>query len=157
LQERERAYGVYGDVYPTQDTVYGRVQYVINKIYTLLQQANNLTCKLLFVTPHCVGKYNYIDVDGYGEYPTGTGRTLELMVGHIKTCANKNNIRALDLWHDSGIGKNTWNIYTKSTTATITPPGGSTAPYPANGNQVLLNDAGYKLVGEMIAGELNLM
>lgn len=157
MNERSLTYGLLGDLYPSQNTLYGRMQYVINKIYSLLKTANNLTCKILIVTPHCCGKYNYIDVDGYGEYPAATGQTLEKLVNNLKTCANYNNLRVVDLWHNSGVGKNTWSVYMASAVATITPPGGSTAPYPANGDQVHFNDTGYALIGQIIGEEMNML
>jgi hypothetical protein len=77
MNERATPYGVQGDLAPAQNTIWGNMQYAINTIYDLLTASNNLDCKLLVVTPHCAGKYPYVDVDGYGEYPAGTGQTLE--------------------------------------------------------------------------------
>ena len=47
---RKMPYGESGDLYPEQKTVRGCIQYVINRIYEELAAADNLTCKLLFVT-----------------------------------------------------------------------------------------------------------
>lgn len=150
--ERHMIYGGIGDVYPTNNTLAGKVQYVINSIYSLLEQANNLTCKLLFITPHCVGTYGYVNVDGYGEYPTGTGRTLEGISETIKKIAQYNNIEVLDLWHNSGIGKFTWDIYCAKT------PASATAPYPDNVDLVHLNaSAGYPHLGTLIANKIKTM
>lgn len=150
--ERHMIYGGIGDVYPTNNTLAGKVQYVINSIYSLLEQANNLTCKLLFITPHCVGTYGYVNVDGYGEYPTGTGRTLEGISETIKKIAQYNNIEVLDLWHNSGIGKFTWDIYCAKT------PASATAPYPDNVDLVHLNaPAGYPHLGTLIANKIKTM
>lgn len=156
MNERATTYGTLGDVYPTQDTLFGRMQYVINSLYSLLNQANNLKCKILVVLPHCPGKYGYIDVDGYGEYPSGTGQTLEKLVNNLKMCAQYNNLRVVDLWHDSGIGKNTWKVYASSSTPTLTTPD-NTLPFPNNADQLHLNDTGYALVGQIIAEEMNRM
>ena len=150
--ERHMIYGGIGDVYPTNNTLAGKVQYVINSIYSLLEQANNLTCKLLFITPHCVGTYGYVNIDGYGEYPTGTGRTLEGISETIKKIAQYNNIEVLDLWHNSGIGKFTWDIYCAKT------PASATAPYPDNVDLVHLNtSAGYPYLGTLIANKIKTM
>ncbi|MFQ9543872.1 MAG: hypothetical protein ACLR02_02480 [Clostridium sp.] len=150
--ERHMAYGEIGDVYPTKNTLAGKVQYVINSIYSLLEQADNLTCKLLFITPHCVGTYGYVNIDGYGEYPLGTGRTLEGISNIIKKVAEYNNIEVLDLWHNSGIGKFTWDIYCAKT------PASATAPYPDNVDLVHLNaSAGYPHLGTLIANKIKTM
>lgn len=150
--ERHMAYGEIGDVYPTNNTLAGKVQYVINSIYSLLEQADNLTCKLLFITPHCVGTYGYVNIDGYGEYPLGTGRTLEGISNIIKKVAEYNNIEVLDLWHNSGIGKFTWDIYCAKT------PASATAPYPDNVDLVHLNaSVGYPHLGTLIANKIKTM
>ena len=150
--ERHMTYGEIGDVYPTNNTLAGKVQYVINSIYSLLEQADNLTCKLLFITPHCVGTYGYVNGDGYGEYPTGTGRTLEGISDTIKKIANYNNIPVKDLWHESGINKFTWNIYCAKT------PASATAPYPDNVDLVHLNaSVGYPHLGTLIANKIKTM
>lgn len=156
MNERDTTFGVLGDVYPTNNTLYGRLQYVINKLYSLLQTANNLTCKIILVTPHCCGKYGYNDVDGYGEYPTSSGQTLEKLANNIVTCGNYNNLRVVDLWHKSGVGKNTWNVYMASSTATLGTPIPAN-PYPNNADQVHFNDTGYALIGGVIAAEMNLL
>lgn len=150
--ERHMSYGEIGDVYPTNNTLAGKVQYVINSIYSLLEQADNLTCKLLFITPHCVGAYGYVNIDGYGEYPLGTGRTLEGISNIIKKVAEYNNIEVLDLWHNSGIGKFTWDIYCAKT------PASATAPYPDNVDLVHLNaSVGYPHLGTLIANKIKTM
>ena len=150
--ERHMAYGEIGDVYPTKNTLAGKVQYVINSIYSLLEQADNLTCKLLFITPHCVGTYGYVNIDGYGEYPLGTGRTLEGISNIIEKVAEYNNIEVLDLWHNSGIGKFTWDIYCAKT------PASATAPYPDNVDLVHLNaSVGYPHLGTLIANKIKTM
>lgn len=111
MNERSTPYGAIGDVYPTNNTLQGKLQYVINKLYDLLATAGNTTCKILIVTPHCAGKYSWIDADGYAEYPVGSGQTLELLSTHIKTLGNYNNLPVVDLWHESGIGKRTWSVF----------------------------------------------
>lgn len=156
MNERSTTFGVLGDLYPTNNTLYGRLKYVINKLYNLLQTANNLTCKIMLVTPHCAGKYGYIDVDGYGEYPAASGQTLEKLANNIVTCGNYNNLRVVDLWHKSGVGKNTWSAYMASSTATLATPDNS-LPYPNNADQLHFNDTGYALIGGVIAGEMNLL
>ncbi len=113
--DRGKEDGEIGDCYDpsneTNNNIVGVVQYAINRIYEELKKANNLNCKILIATPHCVGKYNYVDANGYEEYPTNSGRTMETMCNIIKGVANHNNIHVCDLWHNSGINKFTWGIY----------------------------------------------
>lgn len=155
MNERSTAYGVKGDLYPAQSTIWGKMQYVINTIYDLLTQADNLNCKILIVSPHCAGKYQYVDYDGYEEYPVGSGQTLEFLANTIKTIAQYNNCQCVDLWHDSGIGRYTWSVYTASATPTSeteTIPG---SPYPYNNDQLHLSDIGYERIGTLIAESIN--
>ena len=109
--ERHREYGQIGDLYPSQNTIMGMMQYQINRIYEELTKANNLNCKILIATPHCAGKYSYIDADGYEQFPADSGRTMQTLSNTIKEICNYNNIPVCDLWHNSGINKFTWNIY----------------------------------------------
>ncbi|MGN6714562.1 MAG: SGNH/GDSL hydrolase family protein [Anaerocolumna jejuensis] len=107
--------GIPGECYSPENntgiTIAGMMQYCINRIYEELRKAENLSCRLLIVTPHCAGRYPYIDADGYGEFPAGTGRTMESLSGRMKEVAQRNNIAVCDLWHNSGINKYTWSIY----------------------------------------------
>jgi hypothetical protein len=143
-------------IYPSSNTLFGKMQYAITTIYNLLVAANNLTCKILVVVPHCPGKYGYIDVDGYGEYPVGTGQTLEKLVNNLITSANYNNLRVVDLWHKSGVGRNTWSVYMASSSPTLGTPNPSQT-YPNNADQVHFNNTGYALIGQIIAEEMNML
>lgn len=101
----------YSPVNEAEPTIAGMTQYCINRIYEELTNADNLTCQLLFVTPHCAGRYPYIDEDGYGEYPYHSGYTMETLSDTIKNVAQSNNLPVLDLWHNSGINKFTWSVF----------------------------------------------
>lgn len=113
--DRGKKDGEVGDCYKTdgsgQSTIAGIIQYTINRIYEILAQANNLTCKVLYATPHCPGRYPYIDANGYEEYPTGSGQTMESLSGTIVAVGNHNNIPVCDLWHNSGSNRYTWNVF----------------------------------------------
>ena len=119
--DRGKPDGKVGDCYATdgtgQKTIAGLVQYTINRIYETLKEAGNLRCKILYVTPHCAGKYPYIDVDGYGEYPEGSGYSMKTIANTITAVGNYNNIPVCNLWSESGIGKFTWNVFESSSTA----------------------------------------
>ena len=112
--DRGKDDGAVGDCYNPdgsgQNTIAGIVQYTINRIYETLKEADNLNCKVLYATPHCAGKYPYIDADGYTEYPAGSGRTMETLANTIVAIGNHNNIPVCDLWHNSGSNRHTWNI-----------------------------------------------
>lgn len=152
--DRQYLVGEVGDLYPTQTTIAGRMQYAINTIYTLLASANNLTCKLLIVTVDCAGKYQYIDADGYTEYPTGTGQTMESIANIQKAVAEANSIACLDLWHNSGINRNTWTVFGANPNAYVENPSPTSAPYPHNGDQLHKSNAGYVRIGECIVGSI---
>ena len=156
---RGTADGNVGDCYDPNDsnqgrTIAGYMQYAINRIYEELANANNLTCKLLIVTVDCAGKYPYIDADGYEQFPSGSGQTMETLANIQKAVAEANNIPCLDLWHNSGINRHTWTVYGANPNAYIENPGESSAPYPHNGDQLHKSNAGYKLIGDCITGAI---
>ncbi len=109
--ERAMALGSVGDCHPEQETICGRIQYLLNRIYEELEDAGNLTCHVLVATPHCAGKYPYVDADGYEEYPVGTGQTMEKLSDTIKAVSQANNVAVCDLWHESGINRRTWGVF----------------------------------------------
>ena len=140
-----------GIEYPTANTISGMMQHAINRIYQELENANNKTCKIAIITPHCVGKYSYIDADGYDEYPSGSGRNLRTLASAIERVAKYNSIPCLNLWENSGINRNTWSVFSASQTATNT-DGSGPGPYHYNNDQVHLNSSvGYPYLGEKIA------
>ena len=137
-----------------QNTIAGYMQYAINRIYKCLADAENLTCKILIVTVDCAGKYEYIDADGYAEYPAKSGQTMETLANIQKAVAEYNALACCDLWHTSGINRNTWPIFGANPNAYIENPGETSAPYPHNGDQLHKSDAGYKRIGEVIGGAI---
>ncbi|MBQ7346433.1 MAG: hypothetical protein IJW55_00595 [Clostridia bacterium] len=187
--------GKVGDRYVSggagQKTVAGVMQYCIDRIYQTLFEANNTTCRLLIVTVDCSGKYPWVDADGYTEVEPGSGKTLEAMANIQKAVAAYNSIPCCDLFHNSGINRYTWNIFSAESFAhhpNFSPylideygnpldnvriryetgksyyqhRGGKVvsevytgkAPYPYNGDQVHKSLAGYKRIGELIAGAI---
>ena len=107
--------GKVGDCYNPagggQSTIAGYMQYCINRIYEELTEAGNLTCRILIVTVDCAGKYPYIDANGYEEWPAGSGRTMETLANIQKAVAEANGLSCIDLWHDYGFNKHTWNVF----------------------------------------------
>jgi len=147
--------GKVGDCYDpkTQSgrTIAGYTQYAINRIYEELAEAGNLTCRVVAITPHCAGKYGYIDADGYSEHPAGSGRTMRTLAQIMEDVAAYNSVPCLNLWETSGINRHTWCVFSASPTAT-NKDGTASGPYPYNNDQLHLNNAvGYPYLGKRIA------
>ena len=152
--ERHMEYGKKGDMYPTNDTLRGKFAYVIERIYDLLDSVDNLGCHLMLVTPHCSGKYDWIPVDGYSEWPEGSGRSLETMSSLIISIAGEYNVYCCDAWHTSGINRFTWKHYCHSPVVMnpdYDPLKQYDAPYPQFADQAHLNAEGYARLGDCIA------
>ena len=108
----------------------------------------------MLVPPHCLGKYDWVNVDGYGEFPEGSGRSLETMAEVIKDIAGSYNLPCCDAWHNSGINRFTWKYYANSSSVYATEEQkakNTIAPYPEYADQAHLNSAGYARLGECIA------
>jgi len=139
--DRGLADGVLGDLYSPQNkneekTIAGMFQYCINRIYQELERAGNLCCKVMMVTPHCVGTYQYIEVDGYHDFPIGSGRTVRTLAKTMETVSAQNNLPCCNLWEQSGINKHTWKVYGAN-------PGV---------DDVHCSRKGYELIGDIITG-----
>lgn len=162
--DRGKADGSVGDVYATdgsgQATIAGVLQFSINKIYEKLQGGeengvtypSNLTCRVMIVTPHCAGKYSYIDADGYDEYPTGSGQSMQTLAQIMEDVAHYNNLPCYNAWKNSGINRFTWSVYVSSSVADsgLTEQG-SGGPYYWNADQLHLNtEVGYPHLGTCI-------
>lgn len=112
--------GTVGDLYSPEGhgkkTVAGLMQYAINRIYDTLEEAQNMTCRLLIVTVDCSGKYPYMDADAFEETVPNSGCTLEAMAAIQKAVAAQNAIPCCDLFHTSGINPHTWAYFSASAT-----------------------------------------
>lgn len=152
--ERHMEYGVRGDIYPEQNTLRGKFAYVLDRIYKLMEESSNLGCRVMLVTPHCVGKYDWVDSDGYEDFPKGSGRNLETMAELITKIAGEYNIPCCDAWHTSGINRFTWKYYAHSPIVMAPdydPAKTYVAPYPQYADQAHLNELGYARLGSCIA------
>lgn len=157
--------GEIGDCYKEdgtgQETIAGNLQFVLNRIYELLRggkengvtYATNLSCRVVVITPHCAGKYSYINADGYEEHPSGSGRTMKTMAQIIEDVAAHNNVPCYNAWKNSGINRYTWNIYSASPSADSgKTEQGAGGPYYWNADQLHLNnEVGYPHLGVCIA------
>jgi lysophospholipase L1-like esterase len=121
-----------------QTDIAADLQYCIDRIYDTLEEAQNLLCRILIVTPHCVGKYPYIDADGYEEYPPGSGRTVRGMADLMEKIAGENSLPVLNLWRSSGINRRNWKVY---------------GAVPGE-DAVHCSDTGYMMIGDAITGAL---
>lgn len=119
-------------------TFAGLFRYCLEKIYQLLKAADNLQCRLLIVTPHCVGKYSYIEVDGDHEYPKGSQQTLKTLTDMMEEIANAYHLPCCNLFKKSGINAFTWQVYGAN-------PGS---------DEVHCSPLGYRLLGDVITGSL---
>lgn len=157
--ERHMEYGKRGDMFPRDNTLRGKFAYAIERIYSLIDETGNYDCHIMLVTPHCVGRYDWVNVDGYGEFPEGSGRSLETMAETIKDIAASCNLPCCDAWHTSGINRFTWNYFANSPTPYASDEArakNTSAPYPEFADQAHLNDLGYARLGECIASAAEL-
>ena len=152
--ERHMEYGIRDDVYPRDDTLFGKFNAVMTRISDLLRSAKNGNCRVIIVSPHCVGKYDWVNADGTEEFPAGSGRTLGTMSEVVRQVAEKYGALFYDAYHLSGIGPENWCRYANSPVA-IRPDYDGTktyeAPYPMYADQAHLNGDGYALLGRGIA------
>ncbi len=152
--ERHIEYGQRGDLYPKDETLHGKYAYALEKIYSFIDESGNHNCRIMLVCPHCVGKYDWIDADGYDEFPKGSGRSLETMAEAIKDIAAYFNLPCYDAWHNSGINRYTWKYFANSPVALnpdYDPEKDYFAPYPMYADQAHLNADGYARIGECLA------
>ena len=152
--ERHMEYGNDGDVYPEQNTLFGKFNAVMTRIYSLLDEAKNRNCRVIMISPHCVGRYDWVDADGTEEFPKGSGRTLGTMSEVVRRVAEKYGAEFFDAYHLSGIGPDNWCKYANSPVALrpdYDPEKEYEAPYPMFADQAHLNGEGYAKLGRAIA------
>lgn len=122
-------------------TLAGFMQHAIDRIYEELEIAGNLSCRLLIVTVDCPGKYPWADADGYTETSPGKGNSFEAMANMQKAIAEYNAIPCCDLFHTSGINRNTWHIF--GANPNVDNPNFSPYRLDKNGNPVSLERIRY--------------
>ena len=187
------------DMYPSQDTFIGHLNYAIKRIYEELALANNNKCKVVVCSAHKYGKYPWSDLTGYDD-----GKNI---YDATKKSANYNSLYCIDLMNCGGINMYNWNYYQNSNVPYNTmyiPQDGinngtnkpfasiedapnaaeninkyitvtnlesykvyksngtnwveqSNYPYPWNGDQLHPGSNGYKLIGDIVAGNLMLL
>jgi len=107
--------GKAGDRYdPTTEngkTVAGMMQYLIDKVYDRLEEADDLGCRLMIVTVDCSGKYPWVNVDGYTEYYLDSGMSLQNMAKMQREVGEYNSIPVCDLFKTLGSNRRTWGYF----------------------------------------------
>lgn len=134
-----QTHGVVGDLYPNQKTVCGEMQYAINSIFSLLKTANNLSCRVICVTPYCFGSTEWND-NALQENGSALARSIE-------DVAHYNGVPCYNTYNNSGINKFTWRIFTNN--AESEDESGKKL------DQLHLNDAGYAYLGDLITQFVN--
>lgn len=111
---------------PEADSFYGNVQSVIDNIKSLKSDI-----EIVFLTPL---KHGYIE--GQPSYPNANnnGNYLDDYVEAIKEVCDKNNVKYIDMFNESGIDENNVEEFTL--------------------NNIMLNEKGHNVVGKTIAEEL---
>ena len=112
FNDRSYPEGSVGDLYPSQNTICGRLNYSIKKVLQLLIDANNQNCAFVCILPYLCGKYEWIDADGLDIYPTGGTQTLYTATRLMKKVCEINGIPTIDLFTDIGWNQYTWSKYT---------------------------------------------
>lgn len=100
--------GEAGDMYPTQNTFIGRLNYAIKRIYEELNKAKNTDCRIIICTAHRFGHYPYSSYSSYDDGDNMCKYTLET--------ANYNSLPCIDVMHNGGINEYNWNLFQKSST-----------------------------------------
>lgn len=152
--ERHAEYGKRGDMFPKDDTLYGKFDFVLEHLFGMMKKTENITCHIMLAAPHCVGRYDWVDRDGYEDFPRGSGRSLETMSEVIEDIAAYFNLPFCNTWKTSGINRFTWDCFANSPTAIrpdYDPSKKYDAPYPQYADQAHLNDLGYARLGECLA------
>lgn len=103
------ARGCVEDRYPQENTVYGRLNYVIRRVHEELEKAGNRACRLMIVSPHCYGKYPWIDCTAYEDGDT--------MVEILRTVASRHALPFADMMTAAGIDRSNWFQYQASASA----------------------------------------
>lgn len=106
--ERYGAWGEETDMYPSQSTFCGMLNYAIKRVYEELAKADNMQCKIIIISAHKYGKYSYNDKSAYDDG--------EALFEATRKVANYNSLPLIDLMHNGGINKYNWNIYQNSST-----------------------------------------
>lgn len=96
------------DMYPTNNTFIGQLNYAVKRVYEELEKANNMQCKVVICSAHKYGKYSYSNLSAYDD-----GDDL---YNATKKSADYNSLPCIDLMHCGNINKYNWNVFQNSNT-----------------------------------------
>lgn len=96
------------DIYPTNNTFAGRLNYAIKRVYEELSNANNMQCKVVICSAHKYGKYSYSDLSAYDDG--------DKLYNATKLIADYNGLPCIDLMHNGNINKYNWNTFQSNNT-----------------------------------------
>ena len=91
------------DMYPEQNTLIGRLNYAVKRIYDELKKADNMKCKIVVCSAHRYGKYSYSDLTAYDDGD-------ELCDASLRA-AKYNSLPFIDLMHNGNINKYNWDVF----------------------------------------------
>lgn len=130
--------GAKTDMYPTQSTLWGQMNYFFKRVYEELAEASNTSCKIFFAGIHAYGANEYVP-SVYDEYPVGSGFNGQDYADKLKEICKWNGVQYIDLFANSGINSYTWGLYGATPT-----------------DKLHCSTAGYNLIGNHIASEINI-
>ena len=96
------------DMYPTNNTFAGKLNYAIKRVYEELALANNMQCKIVICSAHRYGKYAYNDLSAYDDG--------DKLYNATKLIADYNGLPCIDLMHCGNVNKYNWNTFQSSST-----------------------------------------
>ena len=96
------------DMYPTQNTFTGQLNYLVKKVHDLLIAADNRNCKIVIVSAHRYGKYPYINKTAYEDG--------DQLCAATKLVSDYNSAYFIDLMHNGNINKYNWDWFQSSDT-----------------------------------------
>ena len=96
------------DMYPSQNSFIGKLNYAIKRIYDELDKANNSKCKIVVISAHKFGRYPY----GVNSAYEDGDKLLEA----TKIAAEYNSLYFIDLMNGGGINRYNWKYFQSSST-----------------------------------------
>lgn len=100
------AFGDITDMYPSQNTYLGRLQYAISRIYEELENAENHNCKVVICSAHKYGKYPYSNLSAYED-----GEPIRLGAEMV---AKYHSLYFIDLMNYGNFNKYNWSYLSAS-------------------------------------------
>lgn len=94
------------DMYPSQNTWCGQMNYAIKRVYEELDKSGNRSCKVVICSAHKYGKYPYNDESAYddGQY----------LLDATKLIAGRHSLPLIDLMNNGNINMYNWNEFQAS-------------------------------------------